>query len=111
MTAEQFKARLESADHRFAETLAFIEQHYHYQPSAFSNGDVRNSAEQNQGSCKLLAMALDQGLTDEQALKCFAEHYQSVLASPDGSDHTNIRSLMNQGLAGVSFDRQPLTRR
>ena len=111
MTAEQFKARLGSPDHRFADTLAFIEQHYHYQPSAFSNGDVRNSEEQNQGSCKLLAMALDLGLNDVQALQCFAEHYQGVLENPDGSDHANIRALMKQGLAGISFDRPPLTRR
>lgn len=111
MTAEQFKARLGSADHRFADTLAFIEQHYHYQPSAFSNGPVRNSEEQNQGSCKVIAMALDQGLTDAQALQCFGEHYQTVMDNPDGSDHANIRALMKQGLAGVSFDRPPLTRR
>ncbi|WP_193075617.1 HopJ type III effector protein [Pseudomonas sp. FME51] len=111
MTAEQFKVSLGSPEQRFADTLAFIEQHYHYQPSAFSNGPVRNSAEQNQGSCKALAMALDQGLTDAQALQCFAEHYQSVLASPHGIEHANIRALLKQGLAGVSFDRQPLTRR
>lgn len=111
MTAEQFKARLGSADHRFADTLAFIEQHYHYQPSAFSNGDLRNSEEQNQGSCKLLAMALDLGLSDAQTLHCFAEHYLAVLDNPEGSEHANIRSLMKQGLAGVRFDRQPLTRR
>lgn len=111
MTAEQFKARLGTPKHRFADTLAFIEQHYQYEPSGFRNGPVQNSAEQNQGSCKVLAMALDQGLTDDQTLQCFAEHYQAVLASPDGNEHTNIRALMQHGLAGVLFERQPLTRR
>ncbi|EZQ15938.1 HopJ type III effector protein [Halopseudomonas bauzanensis] len=111
MTAEQLKTRLGSPEHCFADTLAFIEQHYHYRPSAFSNGPVRNSAEQNQGSCKVIAMALDQGLNDEQALQCFAEHYQAVLANPDGTEHANIRALMQHGLAGIAFEHPPLTRR
>lgn len=111
MTADEFKARLGSPVHRFADTLAFIDQHYHYQPSAFSNGPLHNGAQQNQGSCRILAMALGLGLSDEQALQCFAEHYQAVLAQPEGSEHANIRALMQHGLAAVRFDNQPLTRR
>ncbi|PRB80177.1 HopJ type III effector protein [Pseudomonas sp. MYb185] len=110
MTPESFKNRLGSAEHRFADTLAFIDQNYQYQPSAFRNGPLHNSAEQNQGSCRVLAMALDLGLSDEQALHCFGEHYQSVLAQPEGSEHANIRALMQHGLAAVHFDNQPLTR-
>ncbi len=111
MTPDDFIARLGMPEHLFADTLAFVEQHYDYQPSAFRNGSVNNAADQNQGSCKALAMALDLGLSDEQALQCFAEHYQAVLADPQGSAHANIRALMAQGLAGVSFERQPLIRR
>lgn len=111
MTPEDFIARLGTPEHLFADTLAFVEQHYDYQPSAFRNGSVSNAADQNQGSCKVLAMALDLGLSDEQALQCFAEHYQAVLADPQGSAHANIRALMAHGLAGVSFERQPLIRR
>ena len=90
MTAEQFIARLGNPEHQFAETLAFIDATYEHQPTAFDNGPVHNSAEQNQGSCKVLAMSLDLGLSDEQALQCFGEHYRSVLATPEGSDHGNI---------------------
>lgn len=111
MTPAGFIAQLGTPQHQFADTLAFIDEHYDYQPSAFDNGPVHNSSEQNQGSCKVLAMALDMGLTDEQALQCFAEHYRSVLADPDGDNHANIRALIKQGLAGVSFERQPLSRR
>lgn len=111
MNAERFAARLSQPEHRFADSLSFIEQHYHYQPSGFHNGPLHNSAEQNQGSCRILAMALDLELTDQQALACFAEHYQSVLADPDGNEHANIRALMQHGLAAVSFDHPPLTRR
>ena len=49
MTSEQLIARLGSKQHAFAETLEFIAEHYHYQPSAFTNGTVSNTAEQNQG--------------------------------------------------------------
>jgi hypothetical protein len=106
-----FRAHLHSDEFAFAETLAFIAEHYDYRPSAFSNGAVDNPAGQNEGSCKTLGLALLEGLSLEETLRCFGEHYRSVLANPDGDDHGNIRALMSTGLAGVRFDRQPLTRK
>ncbi|GGD11155.1 HopJ type III effector protein [Halopseudomonas salina] len=111
MKRQQLLDTLGTPDHRFSDTLGFIDAHYLYQPSGFDNGPVRNNAGENQGSCKVLAMALDLGLDDLQALQCFAEHYQSVLANPDGQDHANIRALRDHGLAAVKFDSSPLTRR
>ncbi|SDS87938.1 HopJ type III effector protein [Halopseudomonas xinjiangensis] len=111
MTPEGFTQRLVAPEHRFAETLAFIDEQYVYRPSAFDNGSLHNSETENQGSCKVLAMAIDLGLTDEQTLQCFAEHYQAVLADPDGVAHGNIRALMRTGLAGVRFQTFPLSRR
>lgn len=105
-----FRARLSGEHFAFAETLAFIAEHYAYQPSAFRNGEVANAAGQNEGSCKTLGLALLEGLSDQEALQCFGEHYRSVLATPDGTDHANIRALISNGLAGVEFDQQPLTR-
>lgn len=98
---------LKSASHSFADTVSFIEEHYHYRASGFDNGPVRNDASENQGSCKVLAMALDLGLSDSQALQCFAEHYQAVLTHPDGSDHANIRALREHGLATVDSTPHP----
>jgi hypothetical protein len=106
-----FRARLHSDEFAFSETLAFIAEHYDYRPSAFNNGAVDNPAGQNEGSCKTLGLALLEGLSLEETLRCFGEHYRSVLANPDGDDHGNIRALMSTGLAGVRFDRQPLTRK
>lgn len=111
MTPDDFKTRLGTPGHRFVDTLSFIEQFYHYQPSGFHIGPLYNHAGENQGSCRVVAMALDLGLTDEQTLACFAEHYQSVLAEPDGSEHANIRALMQHGLTAAHFDQPPLTRR
>ena len=109
-TLNTFTAQLRSGQHRFADTLAFIAQHYRYQPCAFRNGEVENAAGQNEGSCKTLALALLEQLDDGQALLCFGEHYRDVLATPQGSDHGNIRALMRHGLAGVQFQGQALER-
>lgn len=104
------RASLKSGEHAFADTLAFIAANYSYQPQAFTNGSVDNAAGQNEGSCKTLGLALLEGLSDEEALLAFGEHYRSVLATPQGSDHSNIRALIAHGLAGVKFAEQPLKR-
>ncbi|MET0126128.1 MAG: HopJ type III effector protein, partial [Pseudomonas caspiana] len=53
---------LDSGEHLFADTLAFIAAGYDYQPQAFTNGGVENAAGQNEGSCKTLGLALLEGL-------------------------------------------------
>jgi len=105
------RASLRSGEHVFADTLAFVTEHYVYQPQAFVNGNVENAAGQNEGSCKTLGLALLEGLSDEEALLAFGEHYRSVQATPEGSDHGNIRALIANGLAGVTFSAPPLTRK
>ncbi|MGP0174936.1 HopJ type III effector protein [Pseudomonas sp. NCHU5208] len=112
MTAlAELRQRLQQDDFAFSETLAFVAEHYDYQPSAFRNGDVENAAGQNEGSCKTLGLALLEGLSEDEALRAFGEHYRSVLATPQGTDHGNIRALMTHGLQGVKFERPPLTRK
>lgn len=45
MTAlEHFRAQLHSGQHLFSQTLAFIAEHYDYQPAAFRNGTLDNPA-------------------------------------------------------------------
>jgi hypothetical protein len=104
-------ASLDSGQHLFADTLAFVAAHYDYQPQAFRNGELENAAGENEGSCKTLGLAKLEGLGDRQALLAFGEHYRSVLAAPKGRDHGNIRSLMSHGLAGVTFAGPPLSRK
>ncbi|QDD89477.1 HopJ type III effector protein [Pseudomonas oryzihabitans] len=106
-----FRTSLASGNHAFADTLAFVAEHYHYQPTAFHNGGVENAAGQNEGSCKTLGLAKLEGLSDQEALLAFGEHYRSVLETPAGSDHANIRALMAKGLAAVHFQGEPLSRR
>lgn len=111
MSLNLFRAALRNEQHLFADTLAFIAEQYAYTPSAFANGGQQSAAGQNEGSCKVLGLALLEGLTDDEALRAFGEHYRGVLATPDGSDHANIRALMRSGLTGVTFERMPLVRK
>ncbi len=110
MSIETFRQQLNSPEHKFATTLAFINQNYSFQPTAFNNGEVENEEGQNEGSCKVLAFAILEGLSDQEALVAFAEHYRSVLMNPMGTDHQNIRSLQKNGLSMVSFVKFPLTK-
>ncbi|MES2626360.1 MAG: HopJ type III effector protein [Pseudomonadota bacterium] len=104
----QFLDAINKDTHQFSSTLAFINQWFDFTPSAFRNGKVSNSAEQNQGSCRVLAMALLVGLSAEQTLQCFGEHYRDVLATPDVDNHHNLRRLQTEGLTDIHFDEQPL---
>ena len=111
MSLQDFRARLHGEQFQFADTLAFVAEHYDYQPCAFRNGGVENAAGQNEGSCKTLGLAQLEGFSLEETLRAFGEHYRAVLATPEGSDHANIRALQRTGLGGVQFERPPLTRK
>ncbi|MDY6981918.1 MAG: HopJ type III effector protein [Pseudomonadota bacterium] len=106
-----FLHSIESDTHAFSTTLAFINEWYDFTPTAFRNGHVANTAEQNQGSCRVLAFALMNMLSSEQALKCFGEHYRDVLATPDVDNHHNLRRLQKEGLVDIHFDGTPLRRK
>lgn len=93
----------------FDDTMAVIGASYEFTPASFTNGELRNEAGQNSGSCKLFAFALLNGLTEAQTLVCFGAYYrEDVLKHPDGTDHQNIRNFMKYGWAGVKFDSMPL---
>lgn len=106
-----FKASIASDTHLFATTLAFINENFDFTPSAFRNGHVSNNVDQNQGSCRVLAMALMLGFTQEQTLRCFGEHYRDVLATPGVDNHHNLRRLQAEGLVDIEFDHAPLKRK
>jgi hypothetical protein len=102
---------LKAGDISFVEVLAFIEKDYLHTPTAFKNGEAYNEATQNQGSAKVFAFAIINNITEEDTLYLFAEHYQAVLASPEASDHQNIRQFMINGFAGIEFEGVALTAR
>ena len=92
----------------FKEVIEFIETYYNHQPTAFKNGALHNEATQNQGSAKVFTFAKLNKLDKTDTLYLFAEHYQSVLKTPDGTDHQNIRQFMIHGWPGIVFEGQAL---
>ena len=94
----------------FCETMSVVDKHYNFTPTAFKNGSLENSAEQNSGSCKLFAFATSQNLSKEETLACFGEFYfKDVLKKPDGEGHQNIRNFMKTGFEGLYFENTALT--
>jgi hypothetical protein len=93
----------------FKEVIEFIDTYYQHQPTAYKNGEVHNTETQNQGSAKVFAFAQLNNLNKEDTLHLFAEHYQSVLSHPDGTDHQNIRQFMAHGWPGVVLEGQALS--
>ena len=113
MTPDEFIARLGRDDSlMFEETLAIISDNYAFTPTAFSNGDgeeiIHNAPDQNQGSCKVFAFGMLNGLDEKQLLACFGEHFRHVVADPAGKDHPNIRNFMRHGWKGIRFTGEPL---
>jgi hypothetical protein len=92
----------------FKEVIEFIETHYQHQPTAFKNGEAYNEATQNQGSAKVFSFAQLNNLSKEDTLYLFAEHFQSVLNTPNGTDHQNIRQFMKHGWTGIVFEGEAL---
>lgn len=95
----------------FKDVIEFIETYYTHQPTAFKNGDAYNEATQNQGSAKVFAFAQLNHLSKEDTLHLFGEHYRSVLSTPEGTDHQNIRQFIANGWPGVVFEGQALLKK
>lgn len=111
MSLTTFLQRLRETPERieFADTIAAIESHYEYTPTAFRNGEVENAAGQNGGSCKIFAFAKLQDLSESETLACFGRYYrEDVLQHPDANDHQNIRNFMRSGWSGVAFEGDAL---
>ncbi len=94
----------------FPETIAVIEANYDFTPTTFQNGNQKNNAGENNGSCKVFAFAQVQNLTPEQTLALFGAYYfDEVLNDPNGTSHQNIRNFMEFGWDGIQFEGTALT--
>lgn len=102
--AQQLLAQLQAGEIKFADVITFIEARYQHIPTAFQNGQQYNTATENQGSAKVFSFAKLNGLNHYQTLSLFAEHYASVQATPQATDHQNIRQFMQNGWDGIKFE-------
>lgn len=94
----------------FSEVMRVINAFYDYEPTAFTNGELKNAAGSNEGSCKIFAFATLNGLTEAQTLACFGTYYRDdVLAHPEGTDHGNIRNFIKHGWGGIKFQGEALS--
>lgn len=102
-------AKLDNKSIDFASVLATIDSHYHYRPIEFVNGEVYNAPGENEGSAKVFGFALLNHFTQQDTLKLFAEHYDSVKADPKGTNHANIRNFRFYGWQGFLMQHNCLT--
>lgn len=111
MTLATFLSKLKNTPEEiiFPETIAVIEENYHFTPTTFQNGNQHNAAGENSGSCKLFAFAKLQNLSKDETLACFGGYYfEDVLKNPEGADHQNIRNFMTTGWNGIQFEGEAL---
>lgn len=93
----------------FERVMQVINNNYSYTPAIFSNGEIVNEAETNEGSCKIFYFASLNKLSEQQTLACFGRYYrEDVLNNPKGEDHGNIRNFIKTGWQGISFQSAAL---
>lgn len=93
----------------FQDAIQVIEENYDFSPTAFKNGNQNNRVGENNGSCKIVAFAKLNDLSQEDTLACFGAYYfEDVLQNPEGADHQNIRNFIKTGWDGIQFEGEPL---
>jgi len=100
--------KLKTGEAKFADVISHIEAHYRHTPTAFRNGKQHNASTENQGSAKVFSFAKLNDLSQEQTLHLFAEHYTAVIATPEATDHQNIRQFIINGWEGIQFEGDAL---
>jgi hypothetical protein len=94
----------------FDECMSIIDANFIFSETAFKNAEIHNEAGQNNASCKILAFAELNELSELHTLNCFGDYYRKdVLENPHGNDHQNIRNFMQLGWKGISFQGKALT--
>jgi histidinol phosphatase-like PHP family hydrolase len=113
VNTQQFLEQLKSSGEIiFSDFTDLIDSEYIFLPTAFTNGDLVNKEDENQGSAKVFCFGSMHELSEYEVLRCFGEHYQSVLNSlVDGTSHLNIRSFMRRGWKGVSINAEALIKK
>ncbi|MDD3005401.1 HopJ type III effector protein [Flavobacterium sp.] len=112
MTVENYIKRLQEnpKSNTFQDTIAVIDAYYTFTPTAFTNGEQHNQANENNGSCKIFAFAKMNNLSQEETLACFGNYYfEEVLLHPEAHNHSNIRNFIRYGWEGIQFENEALS--
>ena len=110
MNTQQYLELLRSGiQMHFIDFTKMIDKEYEFSNITFENNGLLNSKEKNQGSAKVFCFGLMHSLSKDETLRCFGEHYQSVINSPENhSSHLNIRNFMKNGWEGILIDHKAL---
>ena len=93
----------------FSDFTNLIDREYEFLNVAFKNNNLINSKEENQGSAKVFCFGLMHSLSEEDTIRCFGEHYLSVISEPENhNSHLNIRSFISNGWKGVLINQNAL---
>ncbi len=112
VTQEEYLEELRSgARMKFEDLISLIDDDYEYTPAGFTNGEIENLTEENQGSAKLFCFAAIHQLSQLETLHCFGRYYQDVLNTPESDSHANIRNFMTYGWEGLKFNSPVLSRK
>jgi hypothetical protein len=112
MTQEMYLEELRSgAQMQFDDLMTLIDENYTNKEASFTNGDLQNTINENQGSAKLFCFGAIHQLTQLEVLHCFGEHYQAVLNDSKGDSHANIRNFITYGWEGLKFDSPVLIKK
>jgi len=112
VTQEEYLETLRSGEiMKFEDLITLIDDDYNHTPASFTNGEVENTADENQGSAKLFCFAAIHQLSQLETLHCFGQYYQDVLNTPESDSHGNIRNFMTYGWEGLKFESPVLDRR
>lgn len=96
----------------FTAVIEYIDEHYDFIPTQFTNGETINEPNKNNGSCKVFSFAKLNDLSKDETLALFGKYYrEDVLKNPEGTDHQNIRNFMKFGWDGISIDGNALRRK
>ena len=96
----------------FTAVIEYIDEHYDFIPTQFTNGETINEPNKNNGSCKVFSFAKLNDLSKDETLALFGKYYRDdVLKNPEGTDHQNIRNFMKFGWDGISIGGNALRRK
>jgi len=93
---------------QFEETMSAIDEKYVFSETSFTNGEQKNLAGENSGSCRIFSFAQLEKLVVQKTLLCFGQYYRDVLKTPDSESHQNIREFMQSGWLKINFTKQAL---
>ncbi|MCZ2722836.1 HopJ type III effector protein [Marinomonas sp. 15G1-11] len=94
----------------FNQSISTIDKEYDFVETKFVNGSQINEAGKNNGSCKILAFAMLNQLSQQETLHLFGDYYRKdVLEHPLEQDHQNIRQFIEGGWDAVQFEAIALT--